>query len=80
MTRGKPKKPVTPKRKLGFLVCDTCRRAVPYQGTTDPDDVRPQHKCGLEVRPFDEFVDEDPFRPPLAKVDSAGNIYPEGWL
>jgi hypothetical protein len=79
MTRGKPKNPVTPKRKLGVLVCDTCRRAIPYQGTSDPADNWPQHKCAdLEVRPFNRFLDEDPYRPPLPKANSG--LYPEGWV
>jgi hypothetical protein len=84
-SKGAPKGTQVPKskRQAGFLICDRCKRAVPYQGMTEAipgSDDWPRHRCGLEVRSFDRFVTEDPYRPPLEKMDSAGNLYPEGWL
>lgn len=66
MTEKKPKK--EPKRLNGVLVCDRCRSVVPYTAINPPvpgSDPWPQHRCGLEVRPFDRFSEEDPYRPPL---------------
>ena len=61
-----PEKKAAHKRSNGFLVCDTCRRAVPYQGYDDPGmDTWPQHRCGIEIRPFEQFLLEDPYRLPL---------------
>lgn len=60
--------PPRPKRVQGYLICETCRRAVLYQGMTEsiPGSADwPLHRCGLEVRPFDRFELEDPFRPGL---------------
>jgi hypothetical protein len=70
MTKGAPKGTQVPKskRQAGFLVCETCHRTVPYQGMTEPvsaSDPWPQHRCGLEVRGFDRFTLDDPFRPAL---------------
>ena len=83
MTEKRKKAPLPPspgKKQWGYLVCETCKRAVGYQGTTVPipgSEGWPLHRCGLEVRSFDRFVLEDPFRPDLPKREGA---YPEGWL
>jgi hypothetical protein len=83
MTKGRPKGtpvPKGPRRVTGVLVCDTCKRVVPYTAIDPPvpgSDPWPLHRCGLEVRPFSRFSDEDPFRPALPKREGA---YPEGWL
>ena len=75
MTKPKPDpapKP-TPARKriLGYLICERCQRAVSYQGydpVVSESEPWPQHRCGLEVRPFDRFALEDPFRSSLPRV------------
>jgi hypothetical protein len=82
--KGAPKGTQVPKskRQAGFLICEACRRAVPYQGMTEPiagSEPWPLHRCGLEVRAFDRFVLADPFRPGLPPA-SVGAGYPEGWL
>lgn len=57
------------RRVSGYLTCSTCRRSISYQGTPEPipgSDGWPRHRCvDLEVRDFDHFSLEDPFRPPL---------------
>jgi len=71
----KPKPESTSKRRPGFLVCDQCKRAVPYQGMTEPvpgSEPWPLHRCGLEVRRFDRFTLEDPFRPALPPATAEG--------
>jgi hypothetical protein len=62
--------PKGPRRVQGVLVCDTCQKVVPYTAIDPPvptSDPWPLHRCGLEVRAFDRFSEEDPFRPPLGK-------------
>ena len=66
--KAEPKTPTPGKRQAGYLVCETCKRSVQYQGTDAPipgSDGWPKHRCGLEVRSFDRFVLTDPFRPDL---------------
>jgi hypothetical protein len=72
-------KPTPGKRQAGYLICETCKRAVAYQGMADlvGGSDWPLHRCGLEVRSFDRFELTDPFRPELPKVEGA---YPEGWV
>lgn len=58
----------SPKRTAGYLICETCQRAVAYQGIPDAipgSDSWPLHRCGLEVRGFDRFELTDPFRSDL---------------
>lgn len=58
------------KRRSGYLICRACERAVAYQGFDAPSekDPWPLHRCGLDIKPFDEFSDDDPFRSLLMKV------------
>lgn len=67
-----PKKKSAPdptKPGEGFLVCDTCKRAVPYRGmpTDTPATTNwPKHKCvRYQVQPFDRWVQQDLLRRPL---------------
>jgi len=57
------------RRVLGYLVCDTCQRTISYQGTPEPiegSEGWPKHRCSdLEVRDFNRFELEDPYRPTL---------------
>jgi hypothetical protein len=76
MTRSYKPKPTPPdgprpKRTAGVLSCSACKRTIPYQGYADPDiEPWPKHKCPtprgpMEVRDFDLFSDDDPYRPAL---------------
>ena len=64
------KRIAAPKRRPGYLVCDSCKRTVPYQGMpgSDPAMDGPGHRCrGNAIRPFDRFTLEDPNFVPLPK-------------
>lgn len=67
----KQKQPPDPTRPSdGFLVCDTCKRVVPYKGMpghTAAANGWPRHKCvNFQIRPFDRWIDRDPNRLPLS--------------
>jgi hypothetical protein len=59
--RSKAKLTVVPsdKRSNGFLWCRVCQRSWQFNGTTEPSSW-PLHRCGRDVRPFNEFLQEDP--------------------
>lgn len=46
-------------RSSGFLWCRVCTRSWGYNGVNDPESW-PQHRCGRNVAPFQEFLAEDP--------------------
>jgi hypothetical protein len=46
-------------RSNGFLWCRVCQRSWAFNGTTDPESW-PTHRCGRDIRKFDQFTLEDP--------------------
>lgn len=56
-----PKPSAKPMRKLGHLVCHSCKRSFPYSAIGDPelDMDFPLHRCGREIRPFDTWIRDD---------------------
>jgi hypothetical protein len=64
--RSKAKLTVVPSgaRSNGFLWCRTCERSWAHNGFNDPE-TWPQHRCGRDVRGFDEFLQEDPLHTAL---------------
>ena len=46
-------------RSNGFLWCRVCLRSWAYNGTTESESW-PQHRCGRDIRSFDQFTVEDP--------------------
>jgi hypothetical protein len=58
---------VAPKRRPGYLGCDTCGTTIPYQGMegSDPAMDGPRHRCRTGIRSFDRFTLDDPNRTPL---------------
>ena len=46
-------------RVEGFLYCRVCTRSWAFRGSSDPEGW-PQHRCGKDVRNFNEFLTEDP--------------------
>lgn len=64
--RSKAKLSLVPmgKRVSGFLWCRVCQRSWAYNGSNEPH-TWPQHRCGRDVRSFNEFLTEDPNHEPL---------------
>jgi hypothetical protein len=72
-TRSKqPRKPAPPKpaptqRRIGYLSCKTCERTIPYSGTDTSE--WPRHRCGLDIKPFTDFSNDEPYRDVLPRRD-----------
>jgi hypothetical protein len=65
-SRSKAKLHAVPsgQRSNGFLWCRVCQRSWAFNGTADPESW-PTHRCGREVRSFNEFLQEDPLHTAL---------------
>ena len=66
--RNDPPRPPAVRRVTGYLSCKTCERTVPFTGAEDSD-LWPQHRCGLDVKPFDDFTKDEPYKTLIPRRD-----------
>jgi hypothetical protein len=52
-----------PAKRRGWLVCDQCTMTLEFNEGPGP---WPQHRCGLDIRPFDHWTPDSPHPTPIS--------------